>query len=161
MRKVVANTTPLIALANIGQLSLLEKLYGEVFIPEAVLNEIKTEPAKTAVTSSKWIKVLRVENTKEKRLFSAKLHAGEVEVLLLAEEIDANLLLIDDNAAKKTAKFLGMNVTGTLGVIVKAKQEGYIPTVKPLADALIEDGLYISKTVLEYVLEEAAEKETK
>ena len=63
MCKVVSNTTPLIALADLGYLELLHKLYGEVYIPEAVLNEIKTEPARTAVMSSTWIKVKAIENT--------------------------------------------------------------------------------------------------
>jgi len=157
MRKVVSNTTPLIALADIGQLELLHKLYGEIYIPEAVLNEIKTEPAKTAVMGSSWIKVKTIENTEDKKLFRAKLHVGEVEVMILAEEMKADLLIMDDNAAKKTAKFLGMTVTGTLGVLIKAKREGYIEAIKPAMEALIADGLFISEQVRNYVLEEAGE----
>ena len=54
-------------------------------------------------------------------MFSARLHAGEIEVLTLAQECGADLLIIDDNAAKKTAKYLGFTVTGTMGVLLKAK----------------------------------------
>lgn len=90
-------------------------------------------------------------------MFRAKLHKGEVEVILLADEINADLILMDDNAAKKTAKFLGMNVTGTLGVLLRAKREGLIPEVKPMVDALQIDGLYISESVYQLVLEEAGE----
>ncbi len=61
MLKVVSNTTPLIALADIGQLDLLQKLYEEVYIPEAVFKEIQSELAKTAVASSKWFKVTTIE----------------------------------------------------------------------------------------------------
>ncbi len=157
MRKVVSNTTPLIALADIGHLDLLQKLYGEILIPEAVLDEIKTEPAKTVVNNSSWIKVKKIKKNDEKSLFRAKLHAGEVEVMILADEMNADLLLMDDNAAKKTAKFLGMTVTGTLGILIRAKKEGYIPTVRPLLDALLADGLYISDAVRDYVLEAAGE----
>ena len=157
MRKVVSNTTPLIALADIGHLDLLQKLYGEILIPEAVLNEIKTEPAKTVVNNSSWIKVKKIKKNDEKSLFRAKLHAGEVEVMILADEMNADLLLMDDNAAKKTAKFLGMTVTGTLGILIRAKREGYIPAVRPLLDALMTDGLYISDAVRDYVLEAAGE----
>ncbi len=142
MRKVVSNTTPLIALADIGHLDLLQKLYGEILIPEAVLNEIKTEPAKTVVNNSSWIKVKKIKKNDEKSLFRAKLHAGEVEVMILADE---------------TAKFLGMTVTGTLGILIRAKREGYIPAVRPLLDALMTDGLYISDVVRDYVLEAAGE----
>ncbi len=157
MRKVVSNTTPLIALADIGHLDLLQKLYGEILIPEAVLNEIKTEPAKTVVNNCSWIKVKKIKKNDEKSLFRAKLHAGEVEVMILADEMNADLLLMDDNAAKKTAKFLGMTVTGTLGILIRAKKEGYIPAVRPLLDALLADGLYISDAVRDYVLEAARE----
>ncbi len=158
MRKVVSNTTPLIALADIGQLDLLRKLYEEIYIPESVFKEIQSEPAKTAVASSKWIKIITIEKIEERKLFRAKLHTGEVDVMILAEEMKADLLLMDDNAAKKTAKFLGMNVTGTLGVLIRAKREGYITAVKPLLDALTADGLYISEIVYNQVLEVAGER---
>ena len=134
----------MIALADIEHLDLLQKLYGEILIPEAVLNEIKTEPAKTVVNNSSWIKVKKIKKNDEKSLFRAKLHAGEVEVMVLADEMNADLLLMDDNAAKKTARFLGMTVTGTLGILIRAKKEEYIPAVRPLLDALLADGLYIS-----------------
>ena len=62
-------------------------------------------------------------------MFRVKLHAGEVEVMILADEMNADLLLMDDNAAKKTAKFLGMTVTGTLGILIRAKKEKYILAV--------------------------------
>ena len=71
--------------------------------------------------------------------------------------MNADLLLMDDNAAKKTAKFLGMTVTGTLGILIRAKKEEYIPAVRPLLDALLADGLYISDAVRDYVLEAAGE----
>ncbi len=56
MRKVVSNTTPLIALSDIGQLELLHRLYGEILIPEAVFNEVESEPARTMVSNAEWIK---------------------------------------------------------------------------------------------------------
>ncbi len=125
MRKVVSNTTPLIALADIGQLELLHKLYDEVLVPEAVFNEVESEPARTIVLNAEWIKRIKVHHPDRKSLFSSRLHAGEVEAIILAEEENADLLLMDDNAAKKTAKYLGFQVTGSLGVLVKAKQNGY------------------------------------
>ena len=64
---------------------------------------------------------------------------------------------MDDNAAKKTAKFLGLNVTGTLGILLKAKKEGYLEKVEPIMNELILDGLFISDTVKRYVIREAGE----
>ena len=109
MRRVVVNTTPIIALANIGCLSLLHELYDEVIIPSAVNNEIISEPARSLVDSCNWIKINNVTDDAWNRMvFSTRLHAGEAEVIMLAKECGADLLIIDDNAAKKTAKYLGM-----------------------------------------------------
>lgn len=157
MRNVIVNTTPIIALADIGQLNLLEKIYGEILIPEAVFLEVVSEPARSLVKGSDWIKVRKVAAPVQRSHFSTRLHAGEIEVILLAQESNADLLIIDDNMAKKTAKYLGLTVTGTMGVLLKAKKEGHIKKVKPLVDRLIANGLYISPTVREYVLSQAGE----
>ena len=156
-RTVISNTTPLIALAGIGCLDILQKIYGEIIIPQAVHDEIIGEPEKSAVINSSWIKVKRISNVDAKRLYRAKLHAGEVEVMILGEEINADLLLMDDYEAKKTAKFMGFTVTGTLGVLLRAKQEGLITEVKPVMTALMNNGLFISKGVQDYVLKAAGE----
>lgn len=157
MRKVIANTTPLIALANIDQLELLHKLYGTIIVPQAVMDEIIREPAKHRVRNSTWIRVEAIHDPSQKDIFRARLHAGEVEVMILAREQTADLVIMDDDAAKKTAKFLGLNVTGTLGILLKAKREGYLEKVKPVMENLIQDGLYISDVVKEYALKEAGE----
>jgi len=104
-----------------------------------------------------WIKVLEVQDKSNRKMYQAKLHDGEVEVMMLANEISADLLIIDDNAAKKTAKFLGFTVTGTLGVILKAKSEGIIPQVKPIVDEMLRQGFYISPKIIETVLKTANE----
>lgn len=157
MRKVIVNTTPIIALADIGQLDLLQKLYGEITIPKAVEDEILSEPAKTAVKSCKWIRICNISDDSQKKFFRSRLHAGEVEVMILADELKADLVIMDDNAAKKTAKFMGLEVTGTFGVLTKAKRKGFIDQVKPFMDALIEDGLYINETLRQVILEMAEE----
>lgn len=157
MRKVISNTTPLIALANIGCFDILQKIYEEIMIPAAVLEEVKSEPAKTLVNNNDFIRVFPVADSQVKKMFSSRLHAGEIEVMLLAEEKQADLLIIDDNSAKKMAKFLGFNVTGTLGVLLKAKNKGYINEIQPFVDKLQDNGFYVSFQVKQYVLEEAKE----
>ena len=158
MRKVVVNTTPIIALADIGYLVLLKQLYGKIIIPEAVDREIISEPARRLVNEADWIQVEKVNNPNQKSLFSSRLHAGEVEVIMLGQECSADLLIIDDNAAKKTAKYLNLTVTGTIGVLLKAKREGFIPAVRPLMENLISDGFYVSQVVQDYALIQAGEK---
>ena len=158
MRKVVSNTTPLIALADIGQLELLKRLYEEVYIPDAVMAEIESEPARTLVEKAPWIKKITIKNPEKKALFRSRLHAGEVEAIILAEEIGAELLIMDDNAAKKTAKYLGYSVTGSLGILVKSKQKGYIENVGTIMDRLVEDGLYVDQKTRQMVLKMAGEE---
>ena len=157
MHRVIANTTPLIALANINRLELLRELYGTIIVPQAVIDEIIREPAKQRVRNAAWIKVEAIRDPSQKDFFRARLHAGEVEVMILAREQKADLVIMDDDAAKKTAKFLGLNVTGTLGILLKAKTEGYLEKVGPIMDEMILDGLFIGDTVKSYVLKEAGE----
>ena len=157
MHKVIANTTPLIALANIDRLELLHELYGTIIVPQAVIDEMIREPARQRVRDAVWIKVEEIQDPSQKDFFRARLHAGEVEVMILAREQKADLVIMDDNAAKKTAKFLGLHVTGTLGILLKAKREGYLEKVEPIMNELILDGLFISDTVKRYVLKQAEE----
>lgn len=161
MRRVIVNSTPLIALSNIGKINLLQQLYHEIYIPQAVYNEVteKNDDAGRALEKSlSWINVIKVKHPENYAMYKAKIHAGEVEVMILAqEEPKADLLIIDDNAAKKTAKFLGLKVTGTMGVLLKAKQSGIINNVSSLLEALKSNGFYISDNVVQMVLKQAGE----
>ena len=157
MPRVVANTTPLIAFAKVDRLDILHRLYGVLLIPEAVLSEVKYEPARTRVCEASWIRVVPIKDVERRRMFSARLHAGEVDVMILAQEEGADLVLMDDNAAKKTAKIMGFSVTGTFGVLLRAKREGIIDSVSELADAIIADGFYASEGLRRLVLKMAGE----
>ena len=92
-------------------------------------------------------------------MYRAKLHAGEVETMILAQQksFHANLVILDDLAARKTAQYLGLNVTGTMGVLIKAKQKGIIAEVKPLLDEMMKNGFFVSNKVLQMVLKAAGE----
>lgn len=161
MRKVVVNTTPLIALSHVGQIHLLKILYGEIIIPEAVYEEVsvKTESVcKKAVDSSlDWIKVKKIKNQMAKDMYKTQLHDGEVEVMILAKEMEADVVIIDDANAKKYAKYLKLPVTGTLGVLLRAKQEGYIDRLEPVLRQMVEKGIYISQSLIELCLKQAGE----
>ena len=80
MRKVVVNTTPLIALSGIHRLELLRDLYHEIYIPKAVLEEAKDEPAYSLVRNNQeWIHVVEVPENEQRKMFQARLHASEGE----------------------------------------------------------------------------------
>lgn len=161
MPKVVVNSTPLIALSNIGRLDLLERVYGRIVIPEAVYDEI-TEKDDSACRLIRqrpdWIEIVRISDRSQKQMYRAKLHDGEVEVMILAQEPPvADLVIIDDNAAKKTAKFLGLHVTGTLGVLLKAKRMGLVDSIIPIIDELCGNGFYVDDAVKMMALRQAGE----
>ena len=88
MRKVVVNTTPLIALSHVGLLNLLKQLYGEIIIPEAVYEELAVKKGsvceKEVNNSLSWIHVKKIENQMAKQMYKTQLHDGEVEVMILA-----------------------------------------------------------------------------
>jgi predicted nucleic acid-binding protein len=92
-----------------------------------------------------------------KSMYKTQLHEGEVEVMILAQEVNADLVIIDDANAKKHAKYLKLPVTGTLGVLIKAKQSGYVDKIKPMLQMMIENGIYISQDLIKLCLKQVGE----
>ena len=160
MRKIVVNSTPLIVLCGIGKLDILKDIYQEISVPMAVFREVTTKDDSACnqlKTSGEWLHEEEIKDRSEKKMYKAKLHDGEVEVMILAQEQNADLVILDDNAAKKTAKYLGLPVTGTLGVLIKAKRMGIIESIKPLITEMRKNGFYVSDNVELMVLEQADE----
>jgi predicted nucleic acid-binding protein len=159
-KKVVSNTTPIIALSRTGCLWLLEKMYGEIYIPQAVFNEIvaKNDYVSEDVQNNMgWIIVETIRHTRMRQMFSSSLHSGEVETLILADETNADIVLIDDFLARKYAIQAGMNLSGTIGVLLKAKEKGLVGQVKPLLEDMIRNGIYLNKQLYEDALHLADE----
>ena len=159
MRKVIVNSTPLIVLCGIGKLNILKEMYEEIIIPSSVFREVTAKDDSACVqikSAGAWVHVEQIKDHGEKKMYKAKLHDGEVEVMILAQERNADLVILDDNAAKKTAKYLGLTVTGTLGVLVKAKRQGIIEEVRSLLSEMRQNDFYVSKTVESMVLEPIA-----
>ncbi|MCR4900379.1 MAG: DUF3368 domain-containing protein [Treponema sp.] len=161
MPRVIVNSTPLIVLSNINYLHLLKDLYKDIYIPQAVYDEVtaKNDSACQQIKNNlNWIHICKIQDQSQKRMYQAKLHDGEVEVMILAQENqNKDLVIIDDNSAKKTAKYLGLTVTGSLGVILKAKKQGLIHSVITLMNQLIQNGFYITPEVYDFVKDEAGE----
>lgn len=160
MRKVVVNSTPIIVLCNAGCFDLLHKLYGEISVPRAVYREVtfkEDSACRVLLDMPEWVKVCEVEKPADARLLSSRLHAGEVEVIELARSIAADLVVMDDRAAKKTAEYLRLAVTGTLGVLVRGKEQGYLPAVAPVLERIKAQGFYIGEPIEQMVLKAADE----
>ncbi|ORX22952.1 nucleotide-binding protein [Thermoanaerobacterium sp. PSU-2] len=155
MRKVVLNSTPIIILRNIGRMDLLKQLYENVYIPYGVYEEVNIVEN---CQIEDFIKIVKIKNEEAKQFFPTSLHKGEVEVMILAKEINADLCIIDDYLARQHSKSLGLVVSGTLGILVKAKEKGIIKRVKPVVDDMIRKGFYIDKKLYNEILNICGEK---
>lgn len=161
MPKVVSNTTPIISLLKIGSLSILKDLYSEIYIPKEVYNEIEEGKSKTYykdLSKIDWIKIKKIKDKKSLSYF-LDLDKGEAETIVLANEIDADLIIIDETLGRFHAKKANLKITGTLGVLLKAKKDGLIQEIKPLLHELKEKGIWLSIKLIDKILTLANEKQ--
>jgi len=157
---VVVNSTPLVAFWSVGRLDILRDLFGEITIPTAVRDEFlstEKETRRKTLRDESWIRVVALENPNRAAVY-AGLDEGEAQVLVLAEEQNASLVLIDERKARRYAERLKLPLSGTLGVLLLAKEEGIIPAVSPLLKAIQEVGLYLHEDLIEQILKMAGEK---
>ena len=157
MPRVVPNTGPLIALAGIGQFALLRRLFGNILIPPAVRAEVLDEATLAAVIAADWISVHVAQDAIAVQLLKEELDAGESEAIILARELDANLLLVDERVAKRKARTLGLPTLGTLGVLLLAKDQGLLVALSPLLEDLRRAGFRMSHDLYRRVLDSAGE----
>lgn len=157
---VIADSTPLIVLANVSQLDILRRLYGGVIIPRAVYLEVtsKSDAASRAVRSCDWIQIRDVGDPGRKSEFRSRLHDGEVEAMLLAQDLSADLILIDDATARTAAESMGLTVTGTMGVLIRAKRDGVVEDVRPILEGMLANGFYVSGRLVDMVMRVAGEQ---
>ena len=155
--KIVSNSSPLIALAKIGMLDILR---NDIVIPKAVFDEITKPEKEYAKELDKWgkDKVIEVKNRKAVEYLELIIDGGEAETVVLAEELNVDAVLIDDLKARKIAKFRGLNVIGTVGVLLNAKERELIREVKPLLEKLMKEKIRISKELYDHALDLANEK---
>ena len=157
MPDIVSNTGPLIALASIGQFDLLRSLFGRILIPPAVRAEVQDETSVAALTAANWIVVQAAQDMLAVQLLRDELDAGESEAIILARELDADLVLIDERAATRKARGVGLQTIGTLGVLLMAKDKGLMAVLKPLLDNLRRAGFRMSDDLYDKVLDSAGE----
>ncbi len=161
---IVSDTSVLSNLAVIEQLQLLQQLYNQVIIPQAVRNELSNASAENinirAVVALSWIEIRLVKNTVlvETLLHDRELDQGEAEAIALALELPAKRLLIDERLGRREATRLGIPITGVLGILIAAKTEGLLPLVKPVMDDLIiKAGFWVSEQLYAEILQVAGE----
>ena len=152
---IVTNSTPLISLSKIGKISLLQNIFGKVFIPDAVYNEVSVQgQGRVGWNLPSYIKTKHVTNTMASRFLRAQLDYGESEAIVLAKEMNADLLILDEKKARRIAKLNGITVIGTIGVLQKAKDEGIIKSIRECMDEMIESGIWLDEKLYRFVLDQ-------
>jgi len=156
--RVVSNSTPLTALSRIRRLHLLRELFSEVTIPAAVYDEVVIAGDGRAggpeVENAQWIIHHQVKNKDLVAFLRISLDAGEAEAIALAKEINADLVLLDDNDGRNIAGSVGINFTGTIGILLRYYR-GRSTDFKVALDELLAQGFRLSKIEYQKILEQA------
>ena len=158
---VISDTTPIISLLKTGRLELLQKLFQVVYVPNAVYkelteNEIYFDEAQM-VQECEFLFVEEVENKKSVSILRkfTGLDAGESEAIILADEKQSELLLMDEHKGRQVAKEMGITITGTIGILMQAFDEGMLTKedVEECMECLKENDIRISEKLYQKLRE--------
>jgi uncharacterized protein len=136
---IVSDSSPLICLVFLRQEGLLKDMFGSVLIPPTVAEEVSRPHGPVAAIDAAAIPGLKIQSPKNVGSVAGQfpaLHRGEIEAIALSLETSADLLIIDEAPGRLAARKLGIAITGTIGLLLRAKQEGRIPALRPLIESL-------------------------
>lgn len=157
----VVNTSPLVFLGHLGRLDLLRREGRSVCIPRAVFDEVRAKPdvvARAVETAcSEWMGLRDVKDQASVELIEVDLHKGEAEAVVLAKELAAESLVLDDQDARRFAARRGLHVIGTVGILLAAFKRREIGSLRQELDRLLALGFRISPRLLAAALIEAGE----
>lgn len=150
LKSIICDTSCFIILSKIGELELLQKIYNQIVTTPDILEEF-------GETLPEWVIIKKVTDNYRQQILEIQIDKGESSAIALALEIPNSILILDDNKARKIAQNLKLKFTGTIGVIVKAKLLGLIPSVKPYFDKIKDTNFRISPELELQALKEAKE----
>ena len=149
-KTIISDTSCLIVLTNIGELPLLQKTYGNIITTLEVAAEYgQPLPA--------WIEIKAAADKKLQQVLELQIDKGESSAIALAMETPNCTIILDDYKARQVADSLGLSITGTIGVIIKAKLKGIIPFIKPYLDKINQTDFRISIEIEQQALKQAGE----
>ena len=163
MPKVIINTSPIQYLYQTNLLDLLPQMYGNIILPQGVAIELaEGRNLGVALPNTEdypWFRPVPSPNLNLTPLSAAIdiLGRGELEAIALGLENPDSLVILDDGLARKSAKDLGLKITGTIGILLKAKQRGYLNLIKPVIEELVLLGFRLDGTTREFALRLADE----
>ena len=150
-KTIISDTSCLILLSKISELDLLHRTYGQIFTTPEVANEYQLE-------LPNWITLQSPQNKSKQKELEQLVDKGEASAIALALETPDCLLIIDDMKGRKTASELGIEITGTIGIIIKAKEKAIIPFVKPILDKISSSTNFrLSEEIITEALRQAGE----
>ena len=156
----VVNTSPIFYLHRLGLLDILNKLYDVITIPEAVNHELEQGRLQgedvPRLEAYPWIKILRVSLPQYLNLI-VDLGLGETEVLAIATDHPSALVVLDDKLARSIAEMQGFRLTGTAGVLLRAKEQRLIPALRPVIERLVSLNFRLKPDLLKMLLELSGE----
>jgi len=159
--KAIINSSPLIALGCINKVDILTKLFSEVLIPQEVYNETvingKNTEILNAIRACKKFKVLSATNIVLLEFLNDHLDKGESEDIVLAKEIGITTVIIDEVKGRKIAKLHGLDVIGSLGILLIAKKRGLISGIREYIDQMEDYGIRIGNDLKQQVLQMVGE----
>lgn len=157
MSVVVSNASPLINLARIQRFDLLRRFFEYITIPTAVYEEVvvrgQERDGSLDVRNAAWISTAVPADALAVAALTAQLDLGEASAIILARELNADLLLIDEIRGRRIAEKLGVNVKGTLGILARARREGLIPNLRDEIIRLQLLGTWIHPKLIRDILE--------
>ncbi len=137
---IISDTSCFIILSKIGELNLLHELYGQILTTSIIASEF-------GETLPEWVTIREVCDNDKLQLLEFHIDRGESSAIALALEIPESVLILDDFKARKMAQHLGLTYTGTIGVIIKTKLNGIIPSIKPYLEKIKATNFRISPEI--------------
>ncbi len=149
-RAIISDTSCFIILTNIGELELLRRVYGQIITTPEIAAEFGEQ-------LPEWVEIAEVKDKYRQTILELQIDKGESSAIALALEMPNSVVILDDYKARKIAERLGVTLTGTIGVIIKAKLGGIIPAIKPMLEKMKQTDFRLSAEIERQALKEAGE----
>jgi len=155
---VISNATPIISLCSVGYESVLNELFHHIFIPRAVDMELRSlDKPGSRFSDLKWVEVVSVQNEQVIVFLRKDIDKGEAETIALAKQMNADVIIIDENAGYQIARHFGLPVVRTLSILKVAKDKKIISKIRPIVEQMVKRGRWYSKNVIDKFLGDVGE----
>ena len=155
---VISNATPIISLCSVGYEFILKELFRHILIPQAVDMELRSlDKPGSRFSDLKWVEVVSVQNEEVIVFLRKDIDKGEAETIALAKQMNADVVIIDENAGYQIARHFGLPVVRTLSILNVAKDRKIISKIRPIVEQMVQRGRWYSKDVIDKFLGDVGE----